>query len=124
MISTVLADRIKAIDPDLKALASGDGTIFLSPGMQGRIYCAVEDELVSKLDFPLAANPTPDFNNICGTSLWPAPEGGAYAYNYPHGEWTVQDGINKVKAEVESCTSSACVMKKHISLLNAKGVAS
>ena len=122
MISTVLADRIKAIDPGLKALASGDGTIFLSPGMQGRIYCAVENELVSKLDFPLAANPTPDFNNIGGNSLWPAPEGGAYAYNYPHGEWTVQDGINKVKAEVESCTFSACVMKKHISLLNAKGV--
>lgn len=122
MISSVLTEKIKAIDPGLKALGSADGTIFLSPGMQGRIYCAVEDELVSKLDFPLAANPTPDFNNIGGNSLWPAPEGGAYAYNYPHGEWTVQDGINKVKAEVESCTETACVMKKHISLLNAKGV--
>ena len=122
MISSVLAEKISAIDPGLKALGSADGTIFLSPGMQGRIYCAVEDELVSKLDFPLAANPTPEFNNIGGNSLWPAPEGGAYAYNYPHGEWTVQDGINKVKAEVESCTETSCVMKKHISLLNAKGI--
>ena len=122
MISQVIAEKIRRIDPGVRALESGDGTIFLSPGMQGRIFCAVGDELISKLDFPLAAHPTEDFNNIGGNSLWPAPEGGPYAFNYPHGEWTVQDGINKVKAEVESCSADTCVMKKRISMLNAKGV--
>ena len=121
MISQVIAEKIRRIDPGVRALESGDGTIFLSPGMQGRIFCAVGDELISKLDFPLAAHPTEDFNNIGGNSLWPAPEGGPYAFNYPHGEWTVQDGINKVKAEVELYARNSRLNAERKMKLHTKG---
>lgn len=119
---TALETRLRKLDPAVHSLKANNGIVYLAPGLQGRIFCAFGEEMVSKLDFPLAENPTPGFNNIGGNSLWPAPEGGNFAYNYPDGEWTVQDGINKVPAKITSCDENGCVMEKAITLKNAKGV--
>ncbi len=118
----MITGKIKAIDPNAGVLKSNDGNIYLVPGLQGRIFCSVGDMLIHKLDFDLAANPTDDFNNIGGNSLWPAPEGGAFAYNYPDGEWTVQDGINKVCPTLGMLSENAGVMTKNITVRNAKGI--
>ena len=118
----MMRDRMRALDAGLCVIPGGDGEIFVSPGLQGRIFCTVDDVLAHKLDFDLAAHPTAQFNNIGGNSLWPAPEGGAYAFNYPHGEWTVQDGINKVCPQVSYDNGAYVEVRKDITLLNAKGV--
>ena len=117
----MILEKLKTADPAIHGMASTDGMVWLSPGLQGRIFCSIGDRLAHKLDFELAANPTPDFNNIGGNSLWPGPEGGAFAFNYPHGEWTVQDGINKVCPTLSVESPAAASMVKNISLLNAKG---
>ena len=96
----MLTEQIRKVDVNVRGLKSTDGTVYLSPGLQGRIFCSIGDTLIHKLDFAMAADPSDDFNNIGGNSLWPAPEGGPFAFNYPHGEWTVQDGINKVCPEL------------------------
>ena len=118
----MLTEKIRKVDVNVKGLRSADGTVYLSPGLQGRIFCSIGDTLIHKLDFAMAANPSDDFNNIGGNSLWPAPEGGAYAFNYPHGEWTVQDGINKVCPELTMLSATDAVMVKNIALVNAKGI--
>ena len=118
----MLTEKIRKVDVNVKGLRSADGTVYLSPGLQGRIFCSIGDTLIHKLDFAMAANPSDDFNNIGGNSLWPAPEGGAYAFNYPHGEWTVQDGINKVCPELTMLSGTDAVMVKNIALINAKGI--
>ena len=118
----MILEKLKTVDPGIQGLVSTDGMVWLSPGLQGRVFCSIGDELMHKLDFDLAAHPTDGFNNIGGNSLWPGPEGGAFAYNYPHGEWTVQDGINKVCPVLTLESSAAAGMVKNISLLNAKSV--
>ncbi|MBO4632995.1 MAG: hypothetical protein J5858_13820 [Lentisphaeria bacterium] len=118
----MIQEKLKTVDPGIHGLNSTDGKVWLSPGLQGRIFCSIDDELMHKLDFNMAANPSDGFNNIGGNSLWPGPEGGAFAYNYPHGEWTVQDGINKDCPVLTVESAAAAVMVKNISLLNAKGV--
>lgn len=118
----MILKKLKDVDPGIYGLSSTDGMVWLSPGLQGRIFCSIGDELMHKLDFDLASHPTDGFNNIGGNSLWPGPEGGAFAYNYPHGEWTVQDGINKVCPSLTVESSAEAVMVKNISMLNAKGI--
>ena len=112
----MIQEKLKTVDPAICGLASTDGTVWLSPGLQGRIFCSIGEELTHKLDFELAAHPTDGFNNIGGNSFWPGPEGGAFAYNYPHGEWTVQDGINKVRPSLTVESAAAGVMVKNITM--------
>ena len=118
----MLTEKIRTVDANVRGLRSGDGTVYLSPGLQGRIFCSIGDTLIHKLDFAMAADPSDEFNNIGGNSLWPAPEGGAFAFNYPHGNWTVQDGINKVCPKLSVLSDTDAVMVKEIALLNAKGI--
>ncbi len=118
----MLTEQIRKVDVNARGLRSTDGIVYLSPGLQGRIFCSIGNTLVHKLDFALAADPSDEFNNIGGNSLWPAPEGGAFAFNYPHGEWTVQDGINKVCPVLTVLSETDAVMVKEIALVNAKGI--
>lgn len=91
--------------------------------MQGRIFVSLGNELVHKLDMDLAGNPHPvNFNNIGGNSLWPAPEGGEFAFNYPNGsnEWYVQEGINRTCPILKTGQGELSCVKK-IPLVNRKG---
>lgn len=88
--------------PDLIECPSGQGSVLIAPGLQGRIFCMIDGMMVHRLDTELLANPHADqFNNFGGNSLWPAPEGGPFAFNYlPGTGWCVQDGVNKVNMTV------------------------
>ena len=60
----MILEKLKTVDPNIHGMASTDGIVWLSPGLQGRIFCSIGDELTHKLDFDLASNPTDGFNNI------------------------------------------------------------
>ena len=83
-----MPDKLRKIDPNVLELACKNGTIFVSNKLQGRIFAEINGTFVHNFIEELAANPDPvNFNNIGGNSLWPAPEGGDFAYNYPdHGD--------------------------------------
>ena len=87
-------DSLQKADPGLLRLKSSDGTVMVSNKLQGRIFAEIGGELIHNFVRRLAEHPDPDnFNNIGGNSLWPAPEGGDFAFNYPpHGGWMVQPG--------------------------------
>lgn len=115
---------LKKYDPRLVELSTPDGGVLVSPGLQGRIFCHVKGELVHRLDASLLANPVPSvFNNLGGNSLWPAPEGGQYAFNYLPGsdEWLVQAGIADVNPEVTHQDAGRAVTVKTVSLSNRQG---
>ena len=105
-------------------LPSGDGAVYLAPQLQGRIFASLDGELLHRFDAELAQNPSPDdFNNLGGNSLWPAPEGGEFAFNYPANgsPWRVQPGINSA---VSKLSSDGTAMSRTIALENRKGVRS
>ncbi len=101
-----------------KTIASDNGESFIDTELQGRIFTKLDGELLHRFDSKLAANPNPDqFNNIGANSLWPAPEGGPFAFNYLGGDWLVQPAVNTQKPVL---TAKGC--EKTVELSNRKGL--
>jgi len=119
-----MLDILRNIDKGLLELKSGDGSVFVSNELQGRVFAAFGGHLVHRFLTELAKNPDPvEFNNLGGNSLWPAPEGGDFAFNYPpNGDWRVQPGINSVKTSTVSADSTKISVSKKIDMLNRKGI--
>lgn len=116
-------ERLEKNDPQLIHIPCGSGNILVSNTLQGRIMAEIKGELIHRFEADLAENPDPDnFNNLGGNSLWPAPEGGDFAFNYPpQGDWYVQEGINKTQTRVIEEGKGTLVIGKEFSLLNRKG---
>ncbi len=115
--------KLKAVDPEILTMRSGDGNILVSNKLQGRIFAEIDDVLMHQFLADLAADPDPEaFNNLGGNSLWPGPEGGDFAFNYPpNGSWYVQKGINQVPTATEVFDLRQITVVKDIELLNRRG---
>ena len=115
--------KLHNIDPEILTMRSGDGNILVSNKLQGRIFAEIDDVLMHRFLADLAANPDPEeFNNLGGNSLWPGPEGGDFAFNYPpNGSWYVQKGINQLPTVTEVANGQQITVYKDIELLNRKG---
>lgn len=119
-----MLESLQRHDPALVSLTSGDGSVLLCPTLQARIFCTLGNRLVHRLDDQALAHPHPtEFNNLGGNSLWPAPEGGPFAFNYLPGseEWVVQAAIGRTPAEVFDLDGRRAVMQKSIELQNRRG---
>ena len=116
-------EKLEKIDPGVLTMVSGSGKVIVSNKLQGRIFASLNDQLVHRFLDELAADPDPvEFNNLGGNSLWPGPEGGDFAFNYPpNGSWYVQDGINRVPTVTVENSAAKIVVEKNIELLNRKG---
>jgi hypothetical protein len=117
-------DALRGYDPGLVLLKLEPGAVLLSPSLSGRIFCEFDGELVHRLDRERLENPSPsEFNNLGGNSLWPAPEGGPFAFNYPPGagDWYVQDGVAGLPARVTEEEPHRAVMEKAAALVNRRG---
>ena len=116
-------DKLQNIDPQLLRLNAAEGSILISNALQGRIFAEIGGTLVHNFLPELAEHPSPErFNNIGGNSLWPAPEGGPFAYNYPSGgPWTVQPGINTAPTRTVEAGPEQVRIAKEITLLNRRG---
>ena len=123
MQTGAVMEFLKKLDSGLITLDSGDGTVMISNKLQGRIFAAFDGDIVHRLLKDLAASPDPEeFNNLGGNSLWPGPEGGDFAFNYPPaGSWYVQKGINSVPTVTEKADAAVAVVSKDIELVNRKG---
>lgn len=117
-------DKLKAQDPDLAILEAGGAVVAVSPRFQGRVFAALDGGLVHRLAGELLTAPAGNgFQNIGGNSLWPAPEGGPLAFNYPPGggAWYVQDGIAETPAHATRRGDRDVTVEKAITLVNRAG---
>ncbi|MDZ4859789.1 MAG: DUF6786 family protein [Candidatus Hydrogenedentes bacterium] len=115
---------LRNFDSELVELTCGRGSVLIPPKLHGRIFCQFDGELIHRLDAAALLNPSPDqYDNFGGNSLWPAPEGGPFAFNYlPGGDaWTVQDGIGKAIPSVSCDDGITALVEKHITITNRKG---
>ncbi|MBI5095079.1 MAG: hypothetical protein HZB26_21920 [Candidatus Hydrogenedentes bacterium] len=120
-----MLNRLREHDRNLVALPCGAGDVLVAPSLQGRVFCHLNGELTHRLDVDRLENPVRgEFNNLGGNSLWPAPEGGEFAFNYPHGtgEWYVQKGIAEVNPVVTQQDAHAAAIEKNVELVNRRGV--
>ena len=99
---------------------NGLGSIRVDAGHQGRIFLLdAQGKTYHRWDQQVADHPSDtEFNNLGGNSLWPAPEGGPYAFNYLEGDWLVQPGINTAVSEL---APGGLECFRSVRLLNRKG---
>jgi len=101
---------------------SDSGKVILDGKLQGRILTELGGETIHRFDRELAAHPSPDeFNNIGGNSLWPAPEGGAFAFNYLDKDWLVQPGVNTAISAERIRPDGALYCERQVPLANRRG---
>lgn len=116
---------LRVHNPQLIELACERGSLLIPPALNGRLFCQLDDELIHRLDAAAMQSPSPDsYDNLGGNSLWPAPEGGPFAFNYPPDAdtWYVQAGIAKSIPNVMRDGPNRAVVDKRISLVNRKGM--
>ena len=116
---------LRAHDARMVELPCGRGSVLVPPLLGGRIFCQLDGQLVHRLDIAAMQNPSPtEYDNLGGNSLWPAPEGGAFAFNYLPGSdaWMVQDGIAKAVPNVFCDGVNSLRVEKRVLLTNRKGV--
>ena len=121
----MLADVLRTHDAHVVELDCGPGSVLIPPALNGRLFCQLNGELIHRLDDAALRTPSPDgYDNLGGNSLWPAPEGGPFAFNYPPGsdDWYVQDGISRAVPSITRESATRAVVEKRISLVNRKGV--
>ena len=126
-----MLNLLRAYDANLVELSWRDrsgcsrGSVLIPPTLNGRLFCQLDGELVHRLDGAALQNRSLEgYDNLGGNSLWPAPEGGAFAFNYPPGSdaWYVQGGIAKAIPSVALDGPNRAVVEKRIVLVNRKGV--
>ena len=101
---------------------SDSGKVILDGALQGRVLAELDGETIHRFDRELAARPSPtEFNNIGGNSLWPAPEGGAFAFNYLEKEWLVQPGVNTAISAERTLANGALYCERLVPLANRRG---
>lgn len=92
------------------------------PDMGGRVFASVGSIMPHRLDLHRVAHPqADDFNNYGGNSLWPAPEGGPFGFNYRGDEWYVPPAINVQPFETVSADGAGLLIRKEITLVNRAG---
>lgn len=118
-------EYLKKTDAGAVSLKSGSGEVWALPGLQGRIVVTLDGEMLHRFDRDLAETASPGtFNNVGGNSLWPAPEGGPFAFNYYQedpGAWGVQEGVNSQCAVCTAQDEYHVVMEKIMPLTNRTG---
>jgi hypothetical protein len=115
---------IHAIDSTAVIFETVCGRVIVAPGLQGRVICELENEMIHRFDRDIACNPVPgEFNNVGGNSLWPAPEGGEFGFNYhpETDEWYVQASINEQPAEIVHHFESEVMIARTIDLVARRG---
>lgn len=120
-----IIEALKNYDPELVQLGSDEAAVFISPNCQGRIFCALNREMVHRLDVSLLKQSSDGgFKNLGGNSLWPAPEGGAFAFNHncDTGAWYVPDDIAEQPAQIMDTNEQTVHIAKQIHLVNRAGV--
>ena len=120
-----MLDLLRIYDPAMVELQSGHGSVLVPPALGGRIFCQMDGELIHRLDASALLHPSPtEYDNLGGNSLWPAPEGGEYAFNYGPGSdtWVVQEGVAKTVPSVVLSNGNRARIDKRINLVNRKGL--
>ncbi|MDD2706600.1 MAG: hypothetical protein PHV34_01220 [Verrucomicrobiae bacterium] len=104
-------------------LQTEQGRLAVCPDMGGRVFAELAGQSLHRLHLDTVRDPTQAFNNFGGSNFWPAPEGGAFGFNYKDGQWYVQPAINQQPFEVRKRDSSRVFIEKRVCLANCRGKA-
>ena len=88
--------------------------------MEGRLFTIVNNKVINRV-VPAAIKNRSNKNayqNPGGDTLWPAPEGTCYGYEYVSGKWRVPPAITGAVWEVAEQSKNKTAIKAEIDLIN------
>ena len=84
-------------------ITAGNSAVAAVPGMEGRLFYAHDNQLVSLFRPEAARNISTSatgYFNPGGDGLWPAPEGTRFGYEYTTGKWRVPPAITSAQYDI------------------------
>ena len=91
--------------------------------LEGRLYTVYQGKILNRVNpavFSLEKGE--GYVNPGGDGLWPAPEGTAFGYEYPTGQWRVPPGLTGARYRVLEAGRNTMTMRAEIDLINAQGL--
>lgn len=103
-------------------VSSGNLAAVIAPDLEGRIYCALDGEIVSRVNLNAVRGHSgpAGYINPGGDGLWPAPEGTCFGYEYATGSWRVPPGLVNSRWEVISHNHNFIEIASEIDLVNSR----
>lgn len=94
--------------------------VIVALDLEGRLFTVVNDRVISRVvPSAILNNSNKDtYYNPGGDTLWPAPEGTCFGYEYPTGNWRVPPAITGAVWEVIVYSDSQSVVRAEIDLIN------
>ena len=115
-------ELLSLLGSDAITFQSPSARVALCPTLTGRVFAEVGGRLLHRVDLDAVAHPDKPFNNFGGNNLWPAPEGGPFAFNYNGDTWQVQPCINGEAYGVIRADATSAEIEKKVVLRNRAGV--
>ena len=100
----------------------GEGRLALASELGARVFCELSGQSLHRLDVENVLERNRPFNNYGGNTLWPAPEGGLYGFNYQGDTWRVQKAINDEPFVLVSARAQAATAQKRVILVTRREV--
>lgn len=104
-------------------LGDGGNCIVVVPDMEGRIFTAVDGEIISRVveeevrRRPLPGEPVGGGGDV----LWVAPEGTRYGYFYAAGDWHIPAALCALRYDVKNRSDRGVTLSKPISVTTNTG---
>ncbi len=92
--------------------------------LEGRLFAVHDNQVLNRVVVSAVegrCNMTA-FLNPGGDTLWPAPEGTCFGYEYGTGSWRVPPAITGAVWEIAEQDAGACTMRAEIDLINNRGL--
>ena len=90
--------------------------------LEGRLFAVLDGRVLNRVvpDAILNRSNKSGFLNPGGDTLWPAPEGTCFGYEYASGSWRVPPAITGAVWEIVASTKNSAVMRSEIDLINSR----
>jgi hypothetical protein len=90
--------------------------------LEGRLFAVLDGQVLNRVvpDAILNRSNKSGFLNPGGDTLWPAPEGTCFGYEYASGSWRVPPAITGAAWEVVASTENSAVMRAEVDLINSR----
>lgn len=101
-------------------IGSVENGIISALDAEGRLFVVFNNRVINRVVPSAILNRTNKYGylNPGGDTLWPAPEGTCFGYEYTTGRWRVPPSITGAVWDVVSFTSDSAVIRAEIDLVN------
>jgi len=120
MTGTELIDLLEKAHRRPHLTGTVENGVIAALNMEGRLFAVVNNKVINRVVPSAIMNRSNKdaYQNPGGDTLWPAPEGTIFGYEYNTGKWRVPPSVTGAVWEVISVTENISVIRTETDLVN------